>query len=202
MRSLGNFRIPFEKSTMYDTDVRVPFYVRGPGVPAGGRIEGMASLMDVGATMLELAGVTAPGQRTTDGRSLVPLMAASGAPPPGWRNGVLIEHLGEVNQWMDACGGWVYNYSCPAKHVPQEFLIDGPQNTFAEWRVVNSTHDFAFTDFRPRGTEPLRANTNWTELYNLRSDPWQGVNIADSTPLEAYRAELWAVADCALEACP
>ena len=136
---LGEFGIPFEKSTPYDTDVRVPFYVRGPGVPAGAVAEGMVSLMDVGATIMELAGAEPPGARTTDGRSLVPLLASGGAPPAGWRNGVLIEHLGEANQWMAICG-WVFNASCTPKPRPAKdpyYLIDGPQNTWAQWRVVN-----------------------------------------------------------------
>ncbi len=92
---LGEFRIPFEKSLPYETDIRPPFYVTGPGVPPGSNITGLVSLMDVGATMLELAGALPPGAlwtvrvycrciwvqsfscagaRTTDGRSIVPLL--------------------------------------------------------------------------------------------------------------------------------
>ena len=201
---LGSFRIPFEKSTTYDVDTRVPFYVRGPGVPGGGRGEGMVSLMDVGATVLELTGARAPGDRTTDGRSLVPLLGAAGPAPAGWRNGLLIEHLGESNQWMSICG-WVYNASCAPKPGPRRdppALIDGPQNTWAEWRVVNATHDFAFTEFRPQGTEPERRFTNWTELYDLRADPWQAVNLAPTTDVAAYDEELWRVAACSVADCP
>eukprot|EP01047_Picozoa_sp_COSAG01_P135832 COSAG01_NODE_66145_length_271_cov_0.598837_2_plen_50_part_01 len=29
---LGQFRIPDEKIEPYETDVRVPFYIRGPGI--------------------------------------------------------------------------------------------------------------------------------------------------------------------------
>ena len=31
------------------------------------------------------------------------------------------------------------------------------------------------------------SNTNWTELYDLSTDPWQGANIANSTDLEAFQ---------------
>jgi N-acetylglucosamine-6-sulfatase len=201
---LGEFRIPFEKSTMYDFDVRVPFYVRGPGVPAGGRGEGMVSLMDVGATVMELAGARAPGARTTDGRSIVPILSAPGAPPAGWRNGLLIEHLGEANQWMSICG-WVFNASCTPEPKPAKdpfYLIDGPQNTWSMYRVVNSTHNFAYTEYRPRGTVPSPNFTNFTELYDLAADFWQTENLAPSTPTAAYAAELWAVASCTLSECP
>ena len=59
---LGEFRIPFEKSLPYETDVRPPFYIRGPGIAPGSSIAGPVSLMDVGATLLELAGATQPGE--------------------------------------------------------------------------------------------------------------------------------------------
>jgi N-acetylglucosamine-6-sulfatase len=152
---LGQFGIPFEKSTPYDTDVRVPFYVRGPGVPAGAVAEGMVSLMDVGATMLELTGAVPPGSRTTDGRSIVPLLHAAGPAPQGWRTGLLIEHLGEENQWMGICT-YVFNVTgCPAPPAMDiPYLIDGPQNTWAQWRVVNATHDLSYTEFRPISKPP------------------------------------------------
>ena len=113
--------------------------------------------------MLELAGAVAPGQRTTDGRSIVPLLRSSGPPPAGWRNGLLVEHLGENNQWMSICG-WVFNASgCeppPRPGKDPSFLIDGPQNTWAQWRVVNATHDFSYTEFRDAAQPPSASATN------------------------------------------
>ena len=162
------------------------------------------SLKDIGATVLELSGAVAPGVRTTDGRSIVPLLKAAGHPPNGWRNGLLIEHMGENNQWMGICH-WVFNATgCPNTHEVQ-YIIDGPQNTWSMLRVANATHDFAYAEYRPDGTNPSRMLTNWTELYNLTADFYQGINLAGTTPLyvlEAYRSELWAVAACALDSCP
>jgi N-acetylglucosamine-6-sulfatase len=203
---LGEFGLPFEKSTPYDTDVRVPFYVRGPGVAPGSVVRSMVSLMDVGATLLELAGATQPGERTTDGRSLVPLLAGGDAgAPPGWREGgLLVEHLGEVNQWMQVCGT-IFNASCPGVAEDPFYLIDGPQNTWAMLRVVNDTHDISYCEFRPQTMPPVRSATNWTEAYNNSADPWQSTNIVELLP-PAVRAELadrlWAVADCAGDSCP
>lgn len=59
---LGEYRIPFEKSLPYETDVRPPFYVTGPGIAPKSNITGLVSLMDVGATFMELAGATNPGE--------------------------------------------------------------------------------------------------------------------------------------------
>ena len=202
--AVGEYGLPFEKSTSLDVDIRVPFYVRGPGVPAGGTADGIVSLMDVGATMLELSGAVPPGVRTTDGRSLVPLLSAAGPPPHTWRHGVLVEHLSEKNQWMAICG-WVWNASCTPPPGPAEdpyYLIDGPQNTWAQWRVVNSTHDFSYTEFRDIAHAPAPRFTNWTELYALSNDSWQGSNVAQGVVQAAYSQELWQVATCALDTCP
>jgi N-acetylglucosamine-6-sulfatase len=197
---LGEFGLIFEKSTPYETDIRVPFFVRGPGVPKNASVEGMISLIDIGPTILELSGARLPGTRTQDGRSFVPLLKG-GSLPTEWRNGLLIEHLGEVNQWMNICST-IWNASCPDISKDPFYLIDGPQNTWAMWRVKNSTHDFAYTEFRPQGTDPARVNTNWTELYDLRLDPFQEINLASSVNLEQYSNELWEIANCTISTCP
>jgi arylsulfatase A-like enzyme len=48
-----------QKWTIYDSIVRVPLIVWGPGrIPAGKRIDGQCQLMDMGATILDFAGVS------------------------------------------------------------------------------------------------------------------------------------------------
>ncbi len=50
-------------------------------------------------------------------------------------------------------------------------------------------------------------STNWTEVYNMTSDPWQMTNLAvdnrlPSSVLAQLSAELWSVAACVGAACP
>jgi arylsulfatase A-like enzyme len=71
---LGQFRIPDEKMMPYETDIRVPFFARGPGIAPGTRISQMISNIDIGPTLCDLAGVKVPN--LMDGRSLVPLLKA------------------------------------------------------------------------------------------------------------------------------
>lgn len=80
------------KQLLYETDIRVPFLVRGPGVPAG-RIDDAHLVVnaDLTPTLLDLAGLPVP--ETTDGRSLRPLLTAT--PPTAWRNAVPLE------RWLD-----------------------------------------------------------------------------------------------------
>ena len=203
---LGQFRIPFEKSHIYDTEVRVPFFVRGPGVPAGTVQEGLVQLLDIGATVMELAGATQPGQRTTDGRSFAPLLRAAGKPPAGWRSEALVEILGLGTQWMNTCG-WTWNLTgCPAPAAEDPFvLIDGPFNTWAMLRVINATHDLSYAEYRPMSEPPAPSATNFTEYYDNSADKWQLENLAPALPPTVradLSARLWAVATCALDECP
>lgn len=58
-----------QKWTMYEPSVHVPLLFWGPGI-APRRLDGLTTLMDVGPTLLELAGLTPP--RWMEGESLLP----------------------------------------------------------------------------------------------------------------------------------
>jgi arylsulfatase A-like enzyme len=87
---MGEHRLRPGKQTAFDTDIRVPLIVTGPGVPAGRAVEVIATNVDLFPTFAELAG--APMPRNIDGRSLVPLL--HGLNIADWRTGALIEHHG------------------------------------------------------------------------------------------------------------
>ncbi len=60
---------------VYDTTLRVPLLLRGPGVPVGVQIKGDVSLVDVAPTILDVFG----GVIDADGRSLVPAFTSGRA---------------------------------------------------------------------------------------------------------------------------
>jgi arylsulfatase A-like enzyme len=66
----GQHRIPGDKFLPYEESLRVPFILRGPGVPAGKTVRGQVSNIDFAATLLDVANAR-PG-RTQDGVSLMP----------------------------------------------------------------------------------------------------------------------------------
>lgn len=71
----GEHRIYRGKGLPYSPASHVPLVIRGPGAPAGQRVDGMAGLHDLAPTILELAGVREPpGQVAFDGQSLVPML--------------------------------------------------------------------------------------------------------------------------------
>jgi arylsulfatase A-like enzyme len=60
------------KQNLYQHTWRVPFIIKGPGIEAGSRVEGNIYLLDVLATLCDLAGVTPP--ETNEGLSFKPVL--------------------------------------------------------------------------------------------------------------------------------
>ncbi|MEA2170986.1 MAG: N-acetylglucosamine-6-sulfatase [Solirubrobacteraceae bacterium] len=85
---MGQHRLAPGKLTAFDSDIRVPLVVVGPGVAAGSTTDALAQNTDLAPTFTELAGAPVPA--TVDGRSLVPFLR--GDTPPDWRTAALIEH--------------------------------------------------------------------------------------------------------------
>ena len=96
---LGQFRIPDEKMLPYESDLRVPLYVRGPGIAAGQVLPQLVANIDVAPTLLNLAGITVP--TLMDGHSLVPLLTGgSGGAGSTWRTSFVSEFAeGNVQKW-------------------------------------------------------------------------------------------------------
>jgi arylsulfatase A-like enzyme len=88
----GEHRLAFGKGTPYEESIRVPFIVRGPGVPQGRRLDHMILNNDFAPTVADWAGVTPP--RFVDGKSIDPVLQKNPPLPNEWREQVLIEHLG------------------------------------------------------------------------------------------------------------
>jgi arylsulfatase A-like enzyme len=63
------------KQNLYQHTWRVPFIVKGPGVQPGSRVEGNIYLLDVLATLCDLAGIDAP--ETNEGTSFKPVLTGT-----------------------------------------------------------------------------------------------------------------------------
>jgi arylsulfatase A-like enzyme len=83
--------------TAYDTDIRVPLIVTGPGVPAGRTVEEIVENVDLNPTFASIG--SAATAANVDGRSLLPLL--HGGAVADWRKAALIEHHGPVRNQAD-----------------------------------------------------------------------------------------------------
>jgi N-acetylglucosamine-6-sulfatase len=81
----GKHRLKGGKRTPYEESARVPFFVRGPAVPAGSKTQKLALNTDLAPTIADLAGVEFSG----DGRSLTPLLREEDSPSD--RTSILLE---------------------------------------------------------------------------------------------------------------
>jgi N-acetylglucosamine-6-sulfatase len=88
---MGEHRLLPGKQTAFDTDIRVPLIVTGPGIAPGRTLTAMTSSIDLAPTFEDLAGTRPTAQR--DGTSLVGLLHGLAA-RPGRPNAVLVEHHG------------------------------------------------------------------------------------------------------------
>ena len=94
---MGEHRLQPGKLTAFDTDIKVPLVVTGPGVPAGRTVSAMSENVDLCPSFEELAGAVVPS--SVDGHSLVSLLHGHRA--RGWRKEILVEHHGRVEDRGD-----------------------------------------------------------------------------------------------------
>jgi N-acetylglucosamine-6-sulfatase len=67
----GEHRVPGDKYLPYEESLKVPFVLRGPGVPRGRTVSGQVANVDFAPTLLDAAGAEAG--RVMDGVSLLPV---------------------------------------------------------------------------------------------------------------------------------
>jgi N-acetylglucosamine-6-sulfatase len=82
----GEHRIKVGKRTPYEESVHVPFFIRGPEVPADSKVEKLILNIDFAPTFAELSGAEFPA----DGRSLAPLLGGD-EETSSWRTAILLE---------------------------------------------------------------------------------------------------------------
>lgn len=94
---------------IYDSTLRVPFLLRGPGVPAGRVLEEAARSIDIVPTILDLLGKSGSCTRC-QGRSLVPLLEGEPLPPaPSYAETFFPRlNLGWSELRSLRLGGWKY----------------------------------------------------------------------------------------------
>ena len=145
----GQYRMLPGKQTAFDTDIRVPLIVTGPGVPAGRTVSALGSSIDLNPTFEDIAQAKPTGR--VDGTSLLSLM--HGQPvPPDWQQAVLVEHHGPD-----------YNHKDPDY---QNYRAGDPQS-YEAIRTAGSL----YVEYRDGEQEYYDTRTDPNELHNLARSP-------------------------------
>ncbi|KAK7038192.1 arylsulfatase [Favolaschia claudopus] len=145
---LGQYRIPSGKGCAYETDVHIPFMVRGPGVAKGvKRTDVVTNHVDVAPTLITLAGL--PLNHAFDGTPMPIGKAATAAHIPH-------EHVG-IEFWGE-----------PEFDGAGQLHLKG--NTYKAMRIIG-TGEGAFN------LAYIVWCNGDHELYDMTSDPYQVDNL-------------------------
>lgn len=161
---LGEYRLPAGKRQAYDTDIRVPFLVKGPGITGGTKVTEVVMSVDLMPTWLELGKGKMPKTYDPDGLSIVPFLHSQSPTEPAenvFRAAALAEMYGGTSSMGRRYGG-----------VPEFYKSMFWNNTYQAVRVINGS-DWA------KNADWLYVEwcTGEKEFYNVSSDKRQIYNI-------------------------
>ncbi|VDM47215.1 unnamed protein product [Toxocara canis] len=88
---LGQFGLVKGKNMPYEFDIRVPYFIRGPGLPKNLTIRWPVMNVDIAPTILDMAGVEPPSHMEGSRRKRVSRENDKEQSPVNWRHTVLIE---------------------------------------------------------------------------------------------------------------
>ena len=153
---LGQFCLPREKHQPYENDIRVPFFIKGPGIKQHSSRSEVVSMVDVAPTLLELAGTTPPSRM--EGVSFINLLT----------------NKREGNNWKHLVEFWSQSDGIKFNHY-----VDGPNNTFIGVRLLNESHNVAYLKFYENivGEHLFNITPCDYEFYDLKRDPYQLHNL-------------------------
>jgi len=182
---LGEFRLTEGKSHPFEFDIRVPFAVRGPGIPVNSTLPILASNVDLGPTFLELAG--APIPKRMDGQSFAQLLLN----PDTWYNAETQQPIKPSNWTREALLLEYYTlFPFPADYVMGQTPVNDCQNnTWRALRFISSEYGNLIYIEYTVVQDWWFQNVNFYSLYDIDKDPYELHNIYNSaTP--ALKQEL------------
>ena len=139
--NLGEFGVMSGKHQVYEHTLRVPFVISGPGIAAGRKLPDVIAMVDIGPTILELAGAAVPSGEAfaMDGRSFAPALLDPAAAPPTRSTTMLVEFysLSDGSPDTPPCAvddqeAYPWPGNLPAAAVaPAAAVVDDPEGSVA-----------------------------------------------------------------------
>lgn len=212
----GQWRIGTSKQHPYETDIRIPFIIRGPGIEKGSQPAQVSANVDLLPTLLELAAGSSYAEAAgVDGRSMVPFLVPSvmTAQSSEWRHHLINEYKSVATYGNDhsavwengtdtttACGGKLplapegSGITKTAECLTSDgmsngkcYLVDSTaSNSWRQLRIVNATHNWNYVEYDPAFTFQT-AQLQHYELYDQAADVYQMTNIYSTVGVEMQR---------------
>ena len=156
--NLGQLRLPSCKLQPYEHDIRIPFFIYGPGIRQASKFDIVSGMVDLAPTLLSLGGGTPPDNM--DGKSFADIVVQKeSVEDVKWRDRHMLEYwsLGNV--------------------VRLEHYIDMPNSTYIAARLLNSTHNYLYAEFYD-GENVVDFDTPLEyEMFDINEDPYQMTNL-------------------------
>jgi arylsulfatase K len=108
------------KNSMYESSVRVPLIVTGPGVKEGVVVDDLVSLVDIFPTLMDMASLPKP--EGLSGQSLMPLLTGKDADRRNWALSQYHSNMANTGAFMLRRGPW--KYVAYAGYDPQLFNLE------------------------------------------------------------------------------
>lgn len=176
----GQHRLSMDKRHLYENDIRVPFCIRGPGIPVNSESFVMVANIDIAPTILDIARISIADE-DMDGRSFWNYTQVG---PENddfqfmQRRDLLITYNGEGQK---PCG----MSECPFPWDDVLWMPDSFNNTYHCVRTIDtgtSTEDSIYCRFVD--------DEDFVEYYDLQSNPYQLENeISKLKPFQRQRYE-------------
>lgn len=191
---MGQHRFQPGKTRAYEEDIRVPFIIRGPGIPAGQTLSGyLTGNVDLAPTFADLAGVSIPD--FVEGRSLAPLFFGALPSPGNWRNAFFIEYYLAPEEETGLLPPYqIYDFGTKLRGLAALTPFLQEEGAVLPFYIALRTLRYKFV---------LHA-TGEQELYDLLKDPYELENLKkDADPALLQKFEDWArrLLTCAGETC-
>jgi N-acetylglucosamine-6-sulfatase len=213
----GELRLGAGKWNVYETDVRVPMRISGPGIAPNSKLGLVGSHVDLAATWLGLAGLDTPADM--DGRSLVRALVDSTAPnlPSS-----VVSHLNRQPGEQTSSSSSAPTSSAPTSSAPTSAnrggapaaggvlpvggayieyhglgltgspgrLGDAFNNTYRALRVIDRREGGLGNVLFSEFGDFEFSEISFREFFELDSDPWQKHNVYET--LSAGAKAAWA----------
>jgi len=108
------------KNSMYESSVRVPLIVTGPGVKEGTVVDDLVLLVDLFPTLMDMADLPKP--EGLSGQSLMPLLTGKDADRRNWALSQYHSNMANTGAFMLRRGPW--KYVAYAGYDPQLFNLE------------------------------------------------------------------------------
>jgi hypothetical protein len=190
---IGQHRLPPGKSTSYEEDIRVPFFVRGPGIKPGQTDSQVTTHIDFAPTIFELLGL--PLRKDFDGTPMriakySAAVAHEHVTVEYWGAAVLEGEYANLCMFMKSIFPLHLSHCRLTNNAAPESTYRMPNNTYKSARILSEKYNLFYAVWCTGDHELYNLNVFPPPYYRLKkethsrpqADPHQIHNIYSSTP--------------------